>query len=75
MAIQSKVDAQQLDYLGLGSVKRQQVRRSIIGDADPDADPDPDPDAGGVAETPKKKGSMLPMLVGAAAVVFLMAQK
>ena len=75
MAIQSKVDAQQLDYLGLGSVKRQQVRRSIIGDAAPAADPAPAPAAGGVAEPPKKTGSMVPMLVGAAAVVFLMAQK
>ncbi len=78
MAIQSsqaKADAQQLDYLGLGPVKRQQVRRSIITDADTDTDADADADAGEVAETPKKKGSMLPMLVGAAAVVFLMAQK
>lgn len=71
MAIQStqaRADAQQRDYLGLRPMKRQQVARSTAEDAD-DADDDE------VAETPKKKGSMLPILAGAAAVVFLMAQK
>ena len=74
MAIQSsqaKADAQQRDYLGLRPMKRQQVRRTIIADADAD----PDADHGEAAEAPKKKGSMLPLLVGAAAVVFLMAKK
>ncbi len=43
------------------------------------ADADADTDTGEYGETsgaaPKKKGSMLPLLVGAAAVVFLMAKK
>lgn len=64
MAVQfsedEKTEEQQLSYLGLPKPKRALIRR----DESPTTE-----------ETPKKKGSALPLLVGAAAVVFLMAKR
>ena len=58
-----KQEAEQFSYLGLPKPKVAKIARQEPGTVPPEE------------ETPKKKGSALPLLVGAAAVVFLMAKR